>query len=570
MDDNPANAPSRPDYLTAYLGLTWQTDVNAGLRTWLEAFQEALDNWQDDVCQRLLREIKPVPLTPEVEGLVRYVEGRWAEQRGDLNQAVSSYQASLDLNRAAGAALRLAQVLGDLGLAYYALGRLSEAEESLRHAIEIYRAAEENDAVFGVLNDLGTVLIGQGKWVAARTCFNEALDRATDTNDEAIALGNLGVWYQAQGRSAEAQEQFQHALANFRTSGSHANAASMLNNLGALALDNRRPEDAEAYLVEALAIYQSLCDWSNVVRSLGNLALLSQEKGEAEQALQRYSDAIESVQDLADTRTVAVLYNHRGLLHAESDEWELAVTDLEQSLRHLTNTGDQPTQIDVLNNLGTAYHHLDRLDEAHTCYEEAMELAEALEDRRRLGEILGNLGHLYDLQDEPDRAMVCYRNSLSIAEEFQDPFMEAVALIGLCSLVWQKGDLETLDALLDRTWRLGETTGQPDVLARAGWLRGDLSLVREEGVSQVFEHYALATVHAGEAGEALLAATLERIDIHLEPLAESNQSDAVAEACRVLETNWLSEDLFDVYPDLRSYLHEWRTLDLTSMTDREA
>jgi tetratricopeptide (TPR) repeat protein len=134
--------------------------VNAGLRTWLEAFQEALDNWQDDVCQRLLREIKQAPLTPEVEGLVRYVEGRWAEQRGELDQAVRAYQASLDLNRAAGAALRVAQVLGDLGLAYHALGQLNEAEESLRTALEIYQAVDDHDAIFGALNDLGTVLIG--------------------------------------------------------------------------------------------------------------------------------------------------------------------------------------------------------------------------------------------------------------------------------------------------------------------------------------------------------------------------------------------------------------------------
>jgi len=120
------------DYLSAYLSVTWDADVDAGLRVWVEAFQHALDSWHDDVCRRLLREIKTADLTPEAEGLVRYVEGRWAEQRGDLSHAVRCYQASLALNREMEHLWRRAQVLGDLGLTHEALGQLAEAEEALQ------------------------------------------------------------------------------------------------------------------------------------------------------------------------------------------------------------------------------------------------------------------------------------------------------------------------------------------------------------------------------------------------------------------------------------------------------
>lgn len=82
-----------------------------------------------------------------------------------------SYQASLDLNREAEAILRIAQVLGDPGLAHYALGRLNEAEESLRSALAIYRAVDETGSIFEVLNDLGSVLISQENWSEARACL---------------------------------------------------------------------------------------------------------------------------------------------------------------------------------------------------------------------------------------------------------------------------------------------------------------------------------------------------------------------------------------------------------------
>ncbi len=76
MDPNVALDISSHDYLSAYLELAWQNDVEAGLPIWVEAFQLALDNWQDGECRRLLREIKAASLTSETEGVVRYVEGR--------------------------------------------------------------------------------------------------------------------------------------------------------------------------------------------------------------------------------------------------------------------------------------------------------------------------------------------------------------------------------------------------------------------------------------------------------------------------------------------------------------
>lgn len=550
------DSASQSDYLAAYLGLTWQADLDAGLRTWLEAFQEALDNWQDDVCQRLLREIKQAPLTPEVEGLVRYVEGRWAEQRGDLEHAVRSYQASLELNREAEAVLRMAQVLGDLGLAHQALGRLSKAAESLRSALAIYRVATETDAIFEVLNDLGSVLTSQGNWSEARACLDEALDRSVDATDRATTLANLGVWYQAQGRSTEAEEHFQQALENFRTANAQSNVASVLNNLGVLALDQRRPEEAATHLTEALVIYQSLGDWPNMVRMVGNLALLAQESGNAEEALRHYTEAIESVGDLADARTIAILYNHRALLHADALAWEAAAADLEQSLNHLEQSGDQPTRADVLNNLGTAHRHLGRLDESLACYEQALALAEQLDDRQRIGEITGNLGHLYDLRDDQDAALSLYQTARSLAQQLHDPVMEAVALIGLCTLAWQQGDLATLELLLDETWELGKATDQPDVLARVCWLRGDIALLRED-TAQLFQQYAASAAYSASAGEPLLMATLERIDMHADLLTQSGRQGELAAAGQLLQRTWAEAGLLVEFPELHVYLDRY-------------
>ncbi len=81
----------KTEYLLIYLDAARQSDPDAGLRAWVIAFQQALDGWQQDECSRLLRELKKGPLTPEIEGLACYVEGRWSDQKGEFHHAIHCY-----------------------------------------------------------------------------------------------------------------------------------------------------------------------------------------------------------------------------------------------------------------------------------------------------------------------------------------------------------------------------------------------------------------------------------------------------------------------------------------------
>ncbi len=91
----------KTEYLLAYLDAAWQRDPDVGLRAWVVAFQQALDGWQHAECSRLLRELKKAPLTPEIEGLARYVEGRWSEQKGEFHHAIHCYEESMRISQAA-------------------------------------------------------------------------------------------------------------------------------------------------------------------------------------------------------------------------------------------------------------------------------------------------------------------------------------------------------------------------------------------------------------------------------------------------------------------------------------
>jgi tetratricopeptide (TPR) repeat protein len=490
----------KTDYLLDYLDVAWQTDPDAGLHMWVAAFQQVLDGWQHDECSRLLRELKKAPLTPEIAGLVRYVEGRWSEQKGDLRHAIRCYEESLRLNEEDAQPLRVAQVQTDLGLAYRAIGQLDQAAANLQAALAVYRTdGAEPDALLEVLNNLALIYIEQADWPQAQRCLDEADTMVSAPDEEALLQATRGALHQAQGDWAAATNCYTAALTHFRTVGDQSSVASVLNNLGLLALERFAPGEARQYLLEALTLNQNVGDWVNAAQTLGNLALVAEQAGEYATAIQHYTEAFEQSRMSEDMRAQAIFLNLRGVAYAESGDWRAAAADQEQSLALLAHVNDQATQSDVLNNLGNAYRHLDRLDEAAACYQQALTLAERLGDQRRRGGILGDLGHLYDARGDAAQAQNCYEQSLAIATQVDDPLLESVALLGLASLRFAQGDFHELEGTLVRLWAIGEATLQFDVLIRVCWLWGDRLILADE-LEAGFEQYAQAVVFAETEG----------------------------------------------------------------------
>ncbi len=190
---NTRHHPAAVDYISAYINTLRELDLSAGLQSWVEAFQRALDDWRNDECQRLLREIKTGELTQEAVGLVRYVEGRWAEQRGDLTHAVSCYRASLAANMDEAHQWRRVQVLSDLALTYHALGQVTEAGQMLAEALTHYRDTEDVEAILEVLAHLASIYADQGHLDQALDCIQEGLTLAETDEDRAVLLAVQGA-----------------------------------------------------------------------------------------------------------------------------------------------------------------------------------------------------------------------------------------------------------------------------------------------------------------------------------------------------------------------------------------
>lgn len=82
--------PASFDYWVEYLA------HQPNLSAWEATFEQALVDWQLELCIRLLREARQWATTVEKKAVVRFWDGRLAAQNGDLVRAETRYKAALD------------------------------------------------------------------------------------------------------------------------------------------------------------------------------------------------------------------------------------------------------------------------------------------------------------------------------------------------------------------------------------------------------------------------------------------------------------------------------------------
>jgi CHAT domain-containing protein len=159
-----------------------------------------------------------------------------------------------------------------------------------------------------------------------------------DRAGEGGTLHNLGEVYQAQGRTAEALDSLQAALAIRREVGDRAGEGGTLNKIGAVYEAQGRYDEALASLQAALTIAREVGDRAGEGETLHNLGEVSWAQGRTAEALDRFQSA------LAIRREV----------------------------------GDRAGEGETLHNLGRVYEAQGRYTKAQDSYQQAIEILEAL------------------------------------------------------------------------------------------------------------------------------------------------------------------------------------------------
>ncbi len=185
--------------------------------------------------------------------------------------------------------------IGNLGTAYYQLGRVREAINCYERALFLARKAGNRQSEGIWLNWLANCYANLGQTRRALEFYEQALTIARDIGDrsgEGRHLGNLANCYSALGQTSRAIDFYDQALAIARDIGDRSSEGRHLGNLANRYSDLGQTSRTIDFYEQALAIARDIGDRSGEGYWLHNLADIFADEGQHRRAVEYASDAL--------------------------------------------------------------------------------------------------------------------------------------------------------------------------------------------------------------------------------------------------------------------------------------
>ena len=210
-------------------------------------------------------------------------EGLWNESRSELEQALAILETSAE-----GDTWERAEALHSFGLTLYYLDELDRALASYAAALELFRAVGDRLGEANTLRAIGDVQsFRKEEMEAALASYAAALELFRAVGDrlgEANTLQAIGDVLRFRDEYDQALAHYGQALELFRAVGARLGEANTLASMSRLALREGREEEARALLQQAVDLHAAIGSRYDVAADLGNFGLVLRDMGRREEA----------------------------------------------------------------------------------------------------------------------------------------------------------------------------------------------------------------------------------------------------------------------------------------------
>jgi len=237
---------------------------------------------------------------------------------------------------------------------------LSEYDEGKRWALESLaarRVLKDPQGVVTTLNTLGSLLMEQGDYAEAQTCYEECL-----TLSQAI--------------------------------GSRRSESNVLANLGNLVYGQGDYTLACTYYEACLVARRALGDRRGIASVLDYMARAVREQGDYRRAYDLHAESLTMRRELHDKQGVALALNHAALAKILLEEGAEARTLLEESLLTSREIGDRASLAEASALLGELAHQEGAVPTARAYWSDSLTIWQEAGDRASLASLLESFAGL--------------------------------------------------------------------------------------------------------------------------------------------------------------------------------
>ena len=189
-----------------------------------------------------------------------------------------------------------AKVLSTLARMNWQLGDIAEARSNYEQSVEIYRLSGDAAGLADALLGLGSIMMWQGEYDLSRSLYEESFAIAQDLGDKQALANSLALIGVIRMRSREYQAAvapLDEALAIKRDLGSDADVATTLVMRATVAIHLGEYEYAKTLIKESLGIGRELGAERIIAFCLARLGILALHQGEPQDARQYLMEGLD-------------------------------------------------------------------------------------------------------------------------------------------------------------------------------------------------------------------------------------------------------------------------------------
>jgi tetratricopeptide (TPR) repeat protein len=280
-----------------------------------------------------------------------------------------------------------ADLLVQLGIEDFRLGRAAEAIPRFERAVEGFRLIDDREGEGDTIGNLGDAYFILREPRRAIEHYEQAFAIAREIRErrgEARALGGLANTYSVlMGEPRRATEHYEQVLEILREIGDRQGEAGTLGNLGVAYLRLGETQRAISFYGRALEIFRDLGHRRGEANALGALALAYADLDEPQRAIKYFERSLAILREIGDRRGEGTALGNLGIEYADLGEPKRAIEHYEQSLAIAREIGDPRHEGNTLFHSAVACDQLGQRSEAITRMEQALHIFEQIDDPGR-------------------------------------------------------------------------------------------------------------------------------------------------------------------------------------------
>ena len=323
------------------------------------------------------------------------------------------------------AALELCNVYPDGG-AYLISLRLTSQEriEWLKVALLASEYLQRHITTQAHLGNLGLAYYELGRNRDAITYFEKAQKVASEINDrrhEGTWLGNIGMAYAALGEHQRAISYYEQHLSIAREIGDQRGEANALGNLGVAHAATGEVENAYSAYRQQLEIAREIGDQRGESNALLNIGLVSLDRGDFQEARRYFERCMVIARSMGDRFTEGLALGSLAHTFIGLDDYDRANEHLVAAIQIARQTGNRRSEVRHLSVQVMAYRMLGEYQMGIECGENALAIVREIESASEAAFISWQLGLIYEKIGDINMALDFFQANADYEKSIDHP-----------------------------------------------------------------------------------------------------------------------------------------------------